>query len=619
MGVALVGRQHQPALGGLQCELVPPGVEGNPRRALGQARVTAGACRGHVALEGRLEIAPSTGEVGHQQRVQVLARETGRLLAQFALRRRRFLCGAFVGVQLAITGRGCGVVRLRLRGIRRFRLRLRRAGHAGAAGHYRGGEHDCRELANLDHVTWFRFAPCQRLKTGNIPPAFDRAAGGCHRRGNGRESRVCLPEPHSMSLLALGLNHTTAPVEIRERVVFEPTSLQHALAGLTALPDVREAAIVSTCNRTEIYCSLGDAPGDDRALLDWFHQWHGIDRERIEPCMYRHRDRDAIRHLLRVASGLDSMILGEPQIAGQLKEAWRTAQAAETLGQELGRLFQHAFTVAKEVRTETGIGVNPVSVAFAAVTLARQIFGDLDDRGALMIGAGETIELAARHLSAAGIGNLVVANRDPQRSLHVAEPFGGRGIALSQLPEVLHEADIVISSTASTLPILGKGAVEQALKRRRHRPMFMVDIAVPRDIEPEIGTLDDVFLYSVDDLQGVIEDNMSARRAAAAEAETIIEERVEAFVTWQRSLGAVDTIREFRDQADDIRSRTLEQARQALEQGRSPEEALEYLADTLTGRLIHNPTVAIRRAGEEEREELLAAARALFDLDGNGR
>jgi len=236
-----------------------------------------------------------------------------------------------------------------------------------------------------------------------------------------------------------------------------------------------------------------------------------------------------------------------------------------------------------------------------------------------MIGAGETIELAARHLSGAGIGSLVVANRDPQRSVHVAEPFGGRGIALSQLPEVLHEADIVISSTASTLPILGKGAVEQALKRRRHRPMFMVDIAVPRDIEPEIGTLDDVFLYTVDDLQGVIDDNMAARRAAADEAEAIVEERIEQFLAWRRSLGAVDTIRDFRNQAEDVRARTLEQARQAMAQGRSPEEALEYLADTLTSRLIHNPTVALRRAGEEEREELLAAARALFDLDGGER
>jgi len=418
-----------------------------------------------------------------------------------------------------------------------------------------------------------------------------------------------------MSLLVLGLNHKTAPVEIRERVVFEPTSLQQALAGLTALAGVNEAAIISTCNRTEIYCTLDSPAPAGRELLDWFHDWHEIEPGDIEKCLYSHHDRDAVRHLLRVACGLDSMILGEPQIAGQLKDAWRTALAHETVGPELGRLFQHAFAVAKEIRTETAIGANPVSVAFAAVALARQIFGELGRRHALMIGAGETIELVARHLRSAGIGGIVVANRDPQRAVHLAEGFEGRGIGLSQLPEVLHEADILISSTASTLPILGKGAVEQALKRRRHRPMFMVDIAVPRDIEPEIGHLDDVFLYTVDDLHGVIEDNKAARRAAAEQAESIVETQVERFLAWQRSLGAVDTIRNFRAQADDIRARTLEQARQQLEQGRSPEETLAYLADTLTSRLIHNPTVALRRAGENEREDLIAAAHDLFDLD----
>lgn len=418
-----------------------------------------------------------------------------------------------------------------------------------------------------------------------------------------------------MSLLVLGLNHTTAPVEVRERVVFEPTRLQHALAGLTALSGVHEAAIVSTCNRTEIYCTL-DSPGSgEPALLEWFHDWHGLDREEIEHCLYTHHDRDAVRHLLRVTAGLDSMILGEPQIAGQLKEAWRTALDHGSVGPELGRLFQHAFAVAKEIRTETAIGANPVSVAFAAVTLARQIFGDLGNREVLMIGAGETIELVARHLHSAGVRGLIVANRDPQRAARLAETFGGHGIGMARIPEVLHRADILISSTASTLPILGKGAVEQALRRRRHRPMFMVDIAVPRDIEPEIGRLDDVFLYTVDDLQGVIEEGMAARRAAADQAETIIETRVEHFLAWQRSLGAVATIRAYREQADDIRARTLEQAQQALRQGRSPEEALAYLADTLTARLIHNPTVALRRAGEEERNELIAAARDLFDLD----
>lgn len=422
-----------------------------------------------------------------------------------------------------------------------------------------------------------------------------------------------------MPLLTLGLNHTTAPVEIRERVVFDPAGLGRALAGLTGVPGVHEAAIVSTCNRTEIYCALDSPAGTERAIVDWFHQWHQLDRNEIERCLYRREDAEVVRHLMRVASGLDSMILGEPQITGQLKDAWRAAVTHDALGPELGKLFQHVFTVAKEVRTDTAIGANPVSVAFAAIALARQIFGDLGRLTALMIGAGETIELAARHLHGAGIKELIVANRDAQRAIRLAEPFGGRGVGLRQLPVVLPEADIVVSSTASTLPILGKGAVEQALRRRRHRPMFMVDIAVPRDIEPEIGRLADVFLYTVDDLQGVIEENMAARREAAGEAEAIIEDRVEQFLAWQRSLGAVDTIKDYRARADDIRARTLEQARRMLEQGHAPEDALGFLAHTLTTRLMHSPTVALRHAGRDDRAELIEAARELFDLDGHDR
>ncbi|MDZ7747747.1 MAG: glutamyl-tRNA reductase [Halofilum sp. (in: g-proteobacteria)] len=414
------------------------------------------------------------------------------------------------------------------------------------------------------------------------------------------------------------MNHTTAPVEIRERVVFEPTGLGTALTDLADLAEVREAAIVSTCNRTEIYCTL-DSPDAAGTIVEWFHRCHGQRREEVETCLYRRTDADVVRHVLRVASGLDSMILGEPQIAGQLKDAFRAAHTHGTIGLELGKLFQHAFAVGKEVRTNTAIGANPVSVAFAAITLAKQIFGDLGGVSALLIGAGETIELAGRHLHAAGVRELVVANRDPQRAIQVSAPFGGHGIGLARLPEVLHEADIVISSTASTLPLLGKGAVEQALRRRRHRPMFMVDIAVPRDIEPEIGRLDDVFLYTVDDLRDVIEENMEHRRSAATEAEQIIDTRAEEFVAWQRSLGAVDTIKEFRAQADAIRQRTLEQARRMLEQGRSPEDTLEFLAHTLSTRLLHNPTVTLRHAGRHERDEVVEAARELFDLDGKDR
>jgi len=419
-----------------------------------------------------------------------------------------------------------------------------------------------------------------------------------------------------MSLLTLGLNHTTAPVEVRERVVFEPAGLGEALAGLTGIPGVQEAAIVSTCNRTEIYCALDSPAERNGAIVNWFHDWHQLPPDAIERCLYRYEDAQVIRHLMRVASGLDSMILGEPQIAGQLKDAYRVAVAHETVGPELGKLFQHVFAVAKEVRTDTGIGTSPVSVAFAAVTLAKQIFGELGQVRALMIGAGETIHLATRHLHGAGVRQLTVANRDAQRAVRLAEPFGGQGIGLAQIPDLLHQSDIIISSTASTLPILGKGAVEHALKRRRRKPMFMVDIAVPRDIEAEIAELDDVFLYTVDDLQGVIEENMAARRAAASEAEAIIETQVEQFLAWQRSLGAVDTIKAYRSQADDLRARTLAQARRMIAQGRSAEDALEFLAHTLTTRLLHEPTVALRHAGRDERGEIIDAARELFNLDG---
>ena len=418
-----------------------------------------------------------------------------------------------------------------------------------------------------------------------------------------------------MPLLALGLNHTTAPVEIREHVVFEPGGLAQALGGLTALDGVEEAAIVSTCNRTELYCAVDSPERDSAAIVDWFHGWHGASPQAVAPCLYEHRDGDAVRHLLRVACGLDSMILGEPQIAGQLKDAYRAAVAYETIGPELGKLFQHAFAVAKEVRTETAIGASPVSVAYAATSLAQQIFGDLQSLQALLIGAGETIELAGRHLHAAGLQHLTVANRNVERALRLAEGFSGDGIGLSQIPDVLHKADIVISSTASTLPILGKGAVEQALKRRRRRPIFMVDIAVPRDIEPEIGRLPDVFLYTVDDLRGVIEENMAARRAAASEAEQIIERQVETFLAWQRSLDAVGTIRAYRERADATRARTLEQAQRMLAQGYSADEALAFLARTLTRRLIHAPTVALRRAGRDEHTEMIDAARSLLGVD----
>ncbi len=418
-----------------------------------------------------------------------------------------------------------------------------------------------------------------------------------------------------MSLYSLGLNHTTAPVHVRERVVFEAASLGTALAELGQMPGVHEAAIVSTCNRTEIYCAVDSPTERHSQIVAWFHRWHGDTPEQVEACLYHYAHDAAVRHLMRVACGLDSLVLGEPQITGQLKSAWRAATDAGMLGVELGRLFQHAFAVSKAVRTDTGIGTSPVSVAFAAVTLARQIFGDLGPRKALMIGAGETVELAARHLRGAGLEQLIVANRDAHRAARLAGQHDGEGIALSSLPERLHEADIVVSSTASSLPILGKGAVEQALRRRRYQPMFMVDIAVPRDIEPEIGRLDEIFLYTVDDLHNVIEEGMAARREAAAEAESIIEREVATYTAWQRSLDAVDAIRNYRSRAEALSAQTLAEARRELERSGDPDAALAFLARRLTRRLTHKPTVALRRAGREGRQTFLADARELLDLD----
>jgi glutamyl-tRNA reductase len=318
--------------------------------------------------------------------------------------------------------------------------------------------------------------------------------------------------------------------------------------------------------------------------------------------------------MFRVACGLDSMVLGEPQILGQMKTAYQAANEAGTLGKHLGKLFQHTFSAAKKVRTDTAIGSSPVSVAFAAVQLACQIFDKLSAQTALLIGAGETIELTARHLSQKGIGRIIIANRTYDKAHALAAQFNGYAIALSELPEHLAEADIVIASTASQLPILGKGRVESALKKRKHKPMFMVDLAVPRDIEAEVGDLRDVYLYTVDDLQNTIAQNMNSRRQAAEQAEEIIETQVEYFLAWLRGQGAQSTIRDFRLQAEQTRDETLQKAIAMLKNGASPEETLNRLAHTLTNKLIHTPSSQIRDAAENERHDLIAAAREIFKL-----
>lgn len=418
-----------------------------------------------------------------------------------------------------------------------------------------------------------------------------------------------------MTLLAVGINYQTAPVAIRERLAFPAEILDSALRDLGCVKEISEAAILSTCNRTEFYCELNTE--NSQLLIDWVATHRNIRPADFTPYLYSHANSELIRHMFRVACGLDSMILGEPQILGQMKSAYQAACDAGTLGKYLGKLFQHTFSAAKKVRTDTAIGSSPVSVAFAAVQLAQQIFDKLSEQTAILIGAGETIELTARHLSQYGIGRIIVANRTYDKAHALAARFNGYAIALSELPTHLAEADIVVSSTASQLPILGKGRVESAIKKRKHKPMFMVDLAVPRDIETEVEQLKDVYLYTVDDLQNAIDQNMDNRRRAAEQAEEIIDTQVEHFLAWLRAQGAQTTIKDFRLQAEQTRDQTLAKALSLLNNGLPPEEALTRLAHTLTNKLIHTPSAQIREAGANERHDLIAAAREIFKLSSS--
>ncbi len=419
-----------------------------------------------------------------------------------------------------------------------------------------------------------------------------------------------------MSIITLGLNHKTAPVSIRERLAFSPESLARAVKSLSSLGNIKEAAILSTCNRTELYCATDSneelTQQAIEQIIEWLSQFHGLQSSEINEHLYTHRHVESIRHALQVACGLDSLVLGEPQILGQMKQAYAQANEQGTMGSLLGKLFQHSFSVAKQVRTDTAIGSSPVSVAFAAVSLSKQIFGDLNEHTALMIGAGETIELAARHLQGNNIKQMIIANRSVDKGQALADQFGAEAIALPQIPEYLHRADIVISSTASPLPILGKGAVEKALKKRKHKPMFLCDIAVPRDVEAEVNELDDVFLYTVDDLQEIIQENIESRQEAAEQAHEIIENQIDDFLNWERSLDSVEVIRDIRENAQSISNEILQKAQAQLAQGKSAEDALAFLARTLTNKLLHQPSATLRQSGANSRHDLLDFARQLF-------
>lgn len=413
-----------------------------------------------------------------------------------------------------------------------------------------------------------------------------------------------------MSLYAIGLNHQTAPLDLREQVVFGSDIQSEALRDLFGKRLAKEAAILSTCNRTEIYCHAQEP----EAVARWLADFHRLSADKVAPHLYYHPRERAVTHAFRVASGLDSMVLGEPQILGQLKQAVRTAEAAGTVGLILNKLFQRSFSVAKEVRTQTEIGAASVSMAAASVKLAQRIFPTLKETHVLLIGAGEMIELAATHFNAAGPRTMTVANRTLTRGEELAARFGARAITLAELPDQLAKFDIVITSTASSLPILGKGLLERAVKARRHRPMFIVDLAVPRDVEAEARELDDVFLYSVDDLSELVSGNLKLRQNAVQDAEAIIQEQSESFVQWLESRTVVPTLRALREQGESIRALELERAKRLLANGSNPADVLDQMSKALANKFLHGPSQALNQAGAAERAEMLALYQRIYNF-----
>ena len=413
-----------------------------------------------------------------------------------------------------------------------------------------------------------------------------------------------------MQLFAFGINHHTAPLDIREHVAFSQESMQHALHDLVSHQLVREAAIVSTCNRTEVYCNT-DTP--DKAV-SWLADFHHLRSGDLEPYLYRLMREQAVKHAFRVASGLDSMVLGEPQILGQMKNAVKSAEQAGTLGLLLHKMFQRTFFVAKEVRTSTEIGACSVSMAAASARLAERIFGNINEQKILFIGAGEMIELCAAHFVARHPMHITVANRTIERAEILARRFNAHSISLGELPDQLALHDIVVTSTASPLPILGKGMLERAIKQRKHRPVFIVDLAVPRDVEPEVAELDDVFLYYVDDLADIVKEGLDNRQGAVTQAETIIESNVVDFMHWVATRQSVPTIRALRDQAERYRRHELNRAHKLLAKGENPEKVLESLSNGLTNKFLHLPSSVLNHATDDEREQLIELVNRLYQL-----
>ncbi len=413
-----------------------------------------------------------------------------------------------------------------------------------------------------------------------------------------------------MQLFTFGINHQTAPLAVREQIAFNVDTLDSALRDLVGKGAAKEATILSTCNRTEIYCST-NAPAH---AVDWLADYHHLPAAEFEPYIYRLPQAQAVKHAFRVASGLESMVLGEPQILGQMKQAVRQAEQAGTMGFLLHKLFQRTFSVAKDVRTQTEIGANLVSMAAAAVKLAERIFPSIAEQRVLFIGAGEMIELNAVHFAARNPQHITVANRTLDRAQVLARRINAHAITLSELPEQLAQHDIIVTCTASPLPILGKGMVERALKQRKHRPLFIVDLAVPRDVEKEVSELNDVFLYSVDDLSEVVRDGLDARQGAVKEAEVIIDSGVNEFIHWMESREVVPVIRSLRDHTERQRRHEMEKALRLLAKGDAPEKVLESLSTGLTNKFLHAPTQALNQAQSNERDTILEAVHRIFRL-----
>lgn len=416
-----------------------------------------------------------------------------------------------------------------------------------------------------------------------------------------------------MSLYALGLNHQTAPLAVRERVSFQQDALGVALRDLLGQPKVKEAAILSTCNRTEVYVH-GAEP---EPVIRWLEGFNQVPQDTLAPYIYTLPRERAITHAFRVASGLDSMVLGEPQILGQMKQAVRHAESAGGLGLVLNRLFQRTFAVAKDVRTYTDIGSASISMAAASVKLAERLFPSISDQHLLLIGAGEMIELTATHFAARNPKTITIANRTIERGRQLAERFGASAIMLNEVPERLHEFDIVVTCTASTLPILGKGLLERVVKQRRHSPVFIVDLAVPRDVEPEASELDDVFLYSVDDLSNIVKGNLQVRQEAVVQAEQMIATQADSFLRWLEGRAVVPTISALHGHHDQMRAAELEKARKLLIGGTPPEQVIELLARGLTNKFLHAPTQALNQAADAERAELVAMFQRIYHI-GDG-